>query len=370
MNRSRSSIGERNDKVDNRLMPLVSLVVPAFNEDLGIEKNLKTLCEYMKSLEDEYQWELIVVDDGSTDHTGRMAEAFAKDRKNVSVIHHDINLGLGQALKTAFQHSRGDYVVTMDSDLSYSPDHIGKLLAQIQKPHVKIVIASPYIKGGKVTNVPFFRKICSRVVNWFLSYAAPGRIHTLTSMVRAYEREFLKTINLKAMDIEVNPEIIYKALMLRARIIEIPAHLDWSLQKSMGRKRKSPIKILRGIMVGLMSAFVFRPYMFFIWAGILLFLISLYVIAWIFINIAWVYPDIATYGGYFDDRFSRAIALVFKQRPHAFFVGGFALIAAFQFIISGVLSVQKKRYFEELFHINTALLKRVRKEKTEEKVND
>ena len=58
--------------------PLISVVVPAYNEAQLVEKNLALLCEYMESLEHKYSWELIVVDDGSTDETGQLAEAFSK----------------------------------------------------------------------------------------------------------------------------------------------------------------------------------------------------------------------------------------------------------------------------------------------------
>ncbi|GBC60935.1 glycosyl transferase family 2 [Desulfonema ishimotonii] len=129
--------------------PLVSVVAPAYNEALIIEKNLAVLCEYMETLEDEYRWELIVVNDGSRDETGELADAFSRNRDNVRVLHHIRNFGLGQALRYGFNNCRGDYVVTMDLDLSYSPDHIGRLLTRIRETRAKIVIASPYAEGGK-----------------------------------------------------------------------------------------------------------------------------------------------------------------------------------------------------------------------------
>ena len=69
-----------------------------------------------------------MVDDGSTDETGAIADVFAKTHTGVIVLHHKVNFRLGQALQYAFGQSKGDYVVTFDSDLSYSVDHIGRLL--------------------------------------------------------------------------------------------------------------------------------------------------------------------------------------------------------------------------------------------------
>ena len=123
--------------------PLVSLVVPAYNEASLVDKHLTELCHQMESLEHEYRWEVVVVNDGSTDETGVLAEAFARARNNIHVLHHSKNFGLGQAFRTAFQYCRGDYIVTLDMDLSYSPDHIEKLLSAITKTNAKIVVASP-----------------------------------------------------------------------------------------------------------------------------------------------------------------------------------------------------------------------------------
>jgi hypothetical protein len=246
----------------------------------------------------------------------------------------------------------------MDVDLSYSPDHIERLLDTIIKTRAKIVIASPYMPGGKISNVPWLRRILSLWANRFLSLTAKGKIYTLTGMVRAYDRQFISSLNLKSMDMEINPEIIYKAQMLRALIIEIPAHLNWSLQKAKGKARQSSMRLARGILSGIMSGFIFRPFMFFFVPGIILLLVTLYIIVWIFINIYLVYPEITVYGNFFDDHFSAAVAAVFRERPYAFFIGGISLIVSFQFISLGFLSLQNKRYYEELFHLNSRILRK------------
>jgi len=343
-------------KTSEPKLPFISLVVPVYNEEAIFNKNISLLCDYMKSLENNYRWEIIIVNDGSTDKTGKLADEFSGKGKNIRVYHHKVNLFLGSSIRTGIKYSNGDYIVVMDLDLSYSPDHIEKLVNTIIVTDAQIVVASPYMKGGKVTNVPFIRKILSQGVNYFLSILSNAKIHTFTGMVRAYEKKFISRLNLKATDFEINPEIIYKSLLLRARIIEIPANLDWTLQNSVGKKRVSSMRMFRGITSGLMSAFIFKPYLFFITVGMILGLISLYVIAWIFINTLAVYPTIPEMNGVFDDRFSSAVSMVFKERPHAFLVGGVTLIVALQILSLGFLSLQNKRYFEELFHINTNIL--------------
>ena len=229
-----TSVNDTLEKLVNKDKLFVSLVLPAYNEEAIIEKNLTCLCQYMKSLEDRYRWEIIIVNDGSTDNTGQLADKFAATKDNVYVLHHGTNMRLGCALRFAFEHCRGDYVVTMDIDLSYAPEHIDRLLTAIVENRPQIVIASPYMVGGKISNVPWMRRKLSRWANRYLSLTAKGGLHTLTGMVRAYDRNFLSTLNLKASDMEINTEILFKAQLLGARILEVPAHLDWTLQKTEG----------------------------------------------------------------------------------------------------------------------------------------
>jgi glycosyltransferase involved in cell wall biosynthesis len=82
----------------------------------------------MAGLADSYDWEVVLVDDGSIDETGAIADTFASAHTHVRVLHHKVNFNLGQALRYAFGTCTGDYVVVIDCDLSYSPDHITRML--------------------------------------------------------------------------------------------------------------------------------------------------------------------------------------------------------------------------------------------------
>jgi glycosyltransferase involved in cell wall biosynthesis len=356
------------EKGRNARKPFVSVVVPGYNEAAIVERNLRQICEYMETLESRFRWELIFVNDGSTDATGELAEAFAASRDNVYILHHFTNFRLGQALRYAFGNCRGDYVVTLDVDLSYAPDHVERLLEKIVASRAKIVIASPYMSGGKVSNVPGFRKTLSRWANRYLSFTAPGDLSTLTGMVRAYDARFLKSLNLKALDSEINEEVIFKAQMLGARILEIPAHLDWSLQKKAGAGRQSSMKVLKKIGATIFSGFIFRPFLVFVLPGAALFLLSIYPLAWATIHtvthygsFSAAYPDLA-----FGSLFSAAVAEAFKLSPHSFLVGGFGLIFSLQLVSLGILAMQSKRYFEEIFHLGTSIYRNNRVAKEED----
>jgi glycosyltransferase involved in cell wall biosynthesis len=330
--------------------PFVSIVLPCFNEEAILKNNIQTIISYLCSKNNKYNWEVVIINDGSSDHTGKIAEDFERQNEHIRVIHHPTNLNLGNALKTGFKNSKGDIIVVMDIDLSYATDHIEKMVDKLIETNSDIVIASPYMPGGKVTDVPFTRKLMSRWVNAFMRLAAQDKYHTYTGMVRAYRKDFINTVNLKTKDYEINPEILYKAMILRARVIEIPAHLDWTEQNKYKGKRRSSIKMLRGFFSGIMSSFIFRPYIFFLAIGVILMLLSMYELVWLLFDTLSYISNSTT----IIPTFSESLALQFKKNPQSFIVGGITFIAAIQFLSVGFLSLQSKRYFEELFHLGTS----------------
>jgi glycosyltransferase involved in cell wall biosynthesis len=324
--------------------------LPCYNEEAILQANLNLVIQYLEDRSSKYKWEIVLINDGSRDSTGIIADDFAKENSHIRVIHHPTNLNLGNALKTGFKNSKGDIIVVMDIDLSYSVDHIEKLVDTLIEKSSDIVIASPYMPGGKVTDVPFTRKLMSRWVNQFMRIAAQDKYHTYTGMVRAYKRDFIQTVNLKTKDYEINPEILYKAMILRARIVEIPAHLDWTEQNKFAGKRKSSIKVLRGFFSGIMSSFIFRPYIFFLAIGAILMLLSMYELIWLLVDtLSYISDASGTI-----PTFSQSLAQQFRKNPQSFIVGGVTFLAAIQFLSLGFLSLQSKRYFEELFHLGTS----------------
>jgi glycosyltransferase involved in cell wall biosynthesis len=302
---------------------------------------------------DGYPWEIVIVNDGSKDQTGPLAEELAREENSIRVIHHPVNLNLGLALQTGFRHSKGDVIVVLDVDLSYSVEYIKQMVDKLIDNSADIVLASPYMKGGQVTGVPFLRKVMSKWVNQFMRMAAQDKYHTYTAMVRAYRTDFIKSLNLKTRDYEVSPEIIYKAMILRARIIEIPAHLDWTEQNKYRGKRTSSIRILRGFFSGIMSGFIFRPYIFFLGIGAILMLLSLYELIWLLHDTLADIKLARLQSPPPNDAFSFSLLRQWQKNPQSFIVGGVTFIAAIQFLSLGFLSLQNKRYFEELFHLGT-----------------
>ncbi|MEO7834862.1 MAG: glycosyltransferase family 2 protein [Ginsengibacter sp.] len=333
--------------------PFVSIVIPCYNEEAILKNNLNSIVDFMQERNSRYDWEIVIIDDGSKDKTGEIAENFSKENNNVRVIHHPTNLNLGNALKTGFKNSKGNIIVVLDVDLSYGVQYIEQMVEKLIEESADVVIASPYMRGGEVTAVPFSRRIMSQWVNKFMRMAAQDKYHTYTGMVRAYKKDFIQSVNLKTKNYEINPEILYKAMILRARIIEIPAHLDWTEQNKYKGQRTSSINVLRGFFSGIMSSFIFRPYIFFLAIGGFLMLLSMYELIWLLFDtlesLSHSIPGTAS--------FSSCLALQFRENPQSFIVGGITFIAAIQILSLGFLSLQSKRYFEELFHLGTSIIK-------------
>lgn len=331
----------------------ITVIVPCYNEEAILKTNTKIIYDYL--LKSGLDFEILIINDGSSDRTGEMADELEKELDRIRVIHHPCNLNLGKSLQTGFLNSKGDIIVVIDIDLSYSVEHIGIMAEKMIETSVDIVVASPYMPGGKVTAVPFSRRIMSKWVNKFMTFSAQDKYYTFTGMVRAYKANFIRNLNLKTTDYEVNPEIMYKAMILRARIIEIPAHLDWTEQNKFAGKRTSSIRILRGFFSGIMAAFIFRPYLFFIGIGSILMILSLYELLWLLFD---AFSDLnqCLSDGLLDTcSFSISLAKQFKRNPQSFLIGGITLIASIQFITIGFLSLQSKRYFEELFHLGSSI---------------
>jgi glycosyltransferase involved in cell wall biosynthesis len=320
--------------------PMISLVLPAYNEAAVVNQNLGVLYDYMGTLAHKYDFEIVVVNDGSRDDTSPLAKAFASSHRNVFVFDHAVNFGLGQALKFAFNQCRGDVIVVMDMDLSYTPDHIERLVDRLIGTRAKVVIASPYLEGGVVENVPPLRRWLSVYANKFLSFAAHGRVKTLTGMVRAYDAKFLRSLDFYSMGMEVNSEILYKAMVLRARVVEIPARLRWHEPppRAPGQPvRRSSMRITRYVLTLLVSGYLYRPIMFFLAPALAALGIA-------FVCGIIVLVESVRGGG---------ITNAFHAAPGEFILGTLCVMGALQLLACGLVALQNKCYFEQMFHLGT-----------------
>lgn len=153
----------------------VSVLIPVFNEEEGIEKVLAQL----KSLNLGEKSEIIVVDDGSTDKSFRMASV-----TGVKVIRHEQNMGYGAALKTGIRHAKNEIIVITDADGSYPIKNIPAILADME--HADMVVGA---RVGKKARIPFYRRPAKCFINKLANHLSGIKIPDLNSGLRAMRKE-------------------------------------------------------------------------------------------------------------------------------------------------------------------------------------
>jgi glycosyltransferase involved in cell wall biosynthesis len=205
-----------------------SVILPAYDEGPGLRSAMERLVAFLRSFAPDGEWELIVVDDGSSDDTAAIADAFRReDPAHVRVLSHGYNQGLSAALASGAAVARGTAIVVMDADLSYAPETIGALVSAFFETGAMCALASPYMRGGSIANVPFVRLAASVVANAMLSLCSGSRVKTLTGMVRAYEPGLLRGLLAAQPDAEFNSWSVAEMLDAGLPLIEVPARLEW-----------------------------------------------------------------------------------------------------------------------------------------------
>ncbi len=204
----------------------LSIIAPMYNEE---ENVAGTVAELHRVLADyAHPWELILVNDGSTDRSFEVATGLREAYPHIVVISYAVNRGRGYALRQGFARAQGIYVVTIESDLSWNADTILDMIKKLDEDiTTDIVLGSPYMKGGRTEGVPFKRLFISKLGNKILGLAMKGNLNMVTQMFRAYRRDVLDALELEADRKEIHLEILSKALAAGYRAVEIPAVLKW-----------------------------------------------------------------------------------------------------------------------------------------------
>jgi hypothetical protein len=324
-----------------RERPLVSIVLPAYGEAAILHDHVVELLEYLKTLNRGYRFEIIIVNDGSRDQTARIATQLAAEFDGVRVFHHPRNFGLGQALKTGFAQCRGQYVIVLDIDLSYGPEHVGLLLNRITQTGARMVLASPYMRGGRVVDVPWLRVVFSRVANWFLARASGQRISTMTCMVRAIDGRFLRSLHLRSTGMDVMPEMIHKAKLLRASIEEIPDRAQLGAAEPCRSQPPLEPAHLPADPRHDGFGFILRPFTFLLVPGLMLIAFAAYVDTWMVIHVMEAYAELGIMSGSSLDM-TDAFALAYARYPHTFLVGLLSLMLSMQLIGMAMLSAAEQ----------------------------
>ena len=183
----------------------------------------KTVYTLLKVSSDD-DWELVIVDDGSTDNTSEIIKRLSCVDSRIKIVSHRRNLGLGAAIESGFKIFSGEIVVTIDADLSYDPREIKNLLNAFDK-HTDVVLGSPYLTPGLVHNISFPRLLISRLGSLVYRLLSGSKISCFTGIFRAYRSHVVRNIKLQAKGFESQAELLINILSKGYRVKEIPAHL-------------------------------------------------------------------------------------------------------------------------------------------------
>ncbi|MEQ8402139.1 MAG: glycosyltransferase family 2 protein [Silicimonas sp.] len=332
-------------------MPSLTLAIPALNESDIIVGNVDELHRWMAANLSDVDYEILVINDGSSDGMGELLDAKAADDGRFRVAHHPVNLGRGRAVRTAMAVTESDYLITLDADLSYGPHHIARMLEPLQAGRADIVLASPYHPEGRVENVPALRAWMSRNGNRILSRSFASGIHTATCIVRGYTREVIDHLELINDGKDLHLEVLNKAEILGFRVTEVPAELVWR-DRNRGRApaqrgrsfRNHPVYRMRRVIVShLVFNFIARPQILFV-GPILIFLGSA-AYGTALLTVAFV--------GRWRDGVAQPLRTTFIEGQLTLFLSIGAMLLAMVFLIFSFLAAQTKKYFEEQYILST-----------------
>ena len=190
----------------------LSIVLPVYNEEENITLQYEKIIETVDQLKKSY--EIIFVDDGSRDRSFEILERIAKKNKRVKVVQFRRNFGQTAAMAAGIDHSVGEVIVFMDSDLQNEPADIAHLLEKIEEGY-DVVSGWRYERKDRL----FSRKIPSKIANKLISKVTGVPLHDLGCSLKAYRADVLRKINLYG---EMHRFIPIHTSWVGAKIIEIP----------------------------------------------------------------------------------------------------------------------------------------------------
>jgi dolichol-phosphate mannosyltransferase len=201
--------------------PSVVVVVPTYNERPNIEALILSLLELGP------HFRVVVVDDGSPDGTGALADALAATHPGlVEVIHRAAKGGLGPAYIAGFRRAlelAPDLIAQMDADLSHDPAALPRLVAATRD--ADLVLGSRYVTGGGTTGWPLWRRLMSRMGGRYASTVLGVPVSDLTSGFKVWRPATLKCIaidGLRSDGYAFTIEATWRALKQGARVVEVP----------------------------------------------------------------------------------------------------------------------------------------------------
>ncbi|HYV07104.1 MAG TPA: glycosyltransferase family 2 protein [Blastocatellia bacterium] len=192
----------------------ISAVLPAFNEAENIETAIRRTAEVLRGL-DLKNWELIVVDDGSIDRTGEIADRLAtEDPSHIRVFHHQPNRGYAEALKTGFTNARHQLFFFTDSDLQFDVREIKNLLPLIED--ADIVCGFRIYRFDHLT-----RLVLSWGFNLLVRIMFRINVRDIDCAFKVFRREVFDSVSIESKRFFVNAEVLAKARYFGFKLAEV-----------------------------------------------------------------------------------------------------------------------------------------------------
>ncbi|MBI2095515.1 MAG: glycosyltransferase family 2 protein [Candidatus Omnitrophica bacterium] len=234
---------------------MIFIFLPAYNEEIALPRLVKKFAEQMKAEGEDYR--IVVLDDGSSDQTARVASGLSKEYP-LELLRHPQNKGLGITMRDGIEHlvktsGDEDLVVTLDCDDTHEPKYLPAALKKIREGY-EVVILSRYCPGGGEMGLSPLKTFLSRGAGFFLGVFFPIRgVKEFSCGYRVYRASILKKavrvfgpdlVRLPHLGFVVTPEILIKMRMLGARIAESPFVLRYDQKPT--RSTNKSLKTIHG----------------------------------------------------------------------------------------------------------------------------
>ncbi|MCX8175211.1 MAG: glycosyltransferase family 2 protein [Candidatus Micrarchaeota archaeon] len=201
----------------------ITIILPTKNEAGCISKTLERLAQELSPSGLDY--EVLVVDDESTDGTQEAVEKFAQKDSRVRLIRHPAPHGFGYSVRDALQAAKGRLAVIMMADLSDDPAFIPPMWEK-HKEGYDVVVGSRFMKGSRLRSYPILKLISNRLFNIAVMVAFLTPISDTSNNFKAFDAQKARQIALESQGFEAGAELMLKMLLSGAKIAQIP--VSWS----------------------------------------------------------------------------------------------------------------------------------------------